>query len=319
LAIRDRSIRDRPILTDVYESRNDFRPEAGSVYVFGTSPEERSAHGQEWEAGAADVTFVRIISQTSDDFEVELKGALRRVSLRSSKQLESLFSGVGRAAVYLDITGLAHHVWAPLLRAALAIGAAVKAVYVEPQDYSFSQLPTEGEIFDLSERISGIAPIPGFASFREVPEDAVCFVPLLGFEGPRFAYLLEQVQPPGGKIVPVIGVPGFRPEYPFHTYQGNRLKLVETFAWKNARYAIANCPFSLFYTLQDIAADYPGDLLKIAPIGTKPHALGAVLYVLLARPSAELVYDHPVRKATRTVGSARILVYHASSLGFPRA
>jgi hypothetical protein len=125
---------------------------------------------------------------------------------------------------------------------------------------------------------------------------------------------VEQVQPPGRKIVPVIGVPGFRPEYPFHTYHGNTLPLRQTVSWKNVRYAIANCPFSLLYVLQDIAAEHPLDLVKIAPIGTKPHALGAVLFALTSPRRVELVYDHPVRKATRTIGRSRILVYHVSAL-----
>ena len=70
------------------------------------------------------------------------------------------------------------------------------------------------------------------------------------------------------------------PEYPFYAYHGNRSALTETQAWKDVRFAIANCPFSLYYLLEDVAYDYPGDMLKIAPIGTKPHALGAILFAL---------------------------------------
>jgi hypothetical protein len=58
----------------------------------------------------------------------------------------------------------------------------------------------------------------------------------------------------------------------------------------------------------------PVDLLKIAPIGTKPHALGAVLFCLSRPDSVELVYDHPIRKANRTIGASRLLVYTISSL-----
>ena len=203
-----------------------------------------------------------------------------------------------------------------MLKSALSTGREVRVVYTEPFEYAFSKAPTEGEIFDLSERITGVAPIPGFTSLAEDAEDEICFVPLIGFEGTRFAYLLEQVQPPGRKIIPVVGVPGFRPEYPFHTYQGNTLPLRQTMAWKNVRYAIANCPFSALYALEDIASEHPLDVLKIAPIGTKPHALGAVLFVLTTRRRVELVYDHPIRKATRTHGKNRALVYHVSSLFF---
>jgi hypothetical protein len=63
-----------------------------------------------------------------------------------------------------------------------------------------------------------------------------------------------------------------------------------------------------------IASQHPLDVLKIATIGTKPHALGAVLFSLLSPRSIELVYDHPIRKASRTEGSARVLLYEVSAL-----
>lgn len=306
-------IRDRPLLTDLYESVDLFTPQEGSTYVFGVSVEDRSAHSQEWEGKAKDVAFVRVLDQTPSTFTVERNGIPTEVSLRSGKQLRQFWAQNQQKINYVDITGLSHHLWAPLVRTGLAMGLQLSAVYVEPAEYRFSTTPTEGEIFDLSEKISGIAPLPGFASLIETEEEDVCFVPLLGFEGTRLAYIVEQVQPPGGKIVPVIGVPGFRPEYPFYTYHGNRSILTETRAWKNVRFAIANCPFSVYYLLEDIATEHPRDLLKIAPIGTKPHALGAILYIITSRRPVELVYDHPIRKAQRTEGTARLLVYHVSA------
>ena len=33
-------------------------------------------------------------------------------------------------------------------------------------------------------------------------------------------------------------------------------------------------------SLRAIAGDYPDHLLKVAPLGTRPHALGAVLFAL---------------------------------------
>ena len=79
------------------------------------------------------------------------------------------------------------------------------------------------------------------------------------------------------------------------------------------RFATANDPFSLYYLLQDIADENRDDLLKIAPIGTKPHALGAVLFAITNPQKVELVYDHPIRKAKRTQGFSRLLVYHVST------
>ncbi len=213
----------------------------------------------------------------------------------------------------MDITGLRHHVWATLIRSALETKQRVIAIYVEPHDYRASLTPTENQIYDLSDRIEGIRPLPGFARTRD-PGDNSCFVPLLGFEGTRVSYIISQLEPPGGKIIPIIGVPGFRPEYPFAAYLGNRTHLLQTQAWKKIRYASANCPFDLFYLLEDIHKEYEGHVLKIAPVGTKPHALGGILYAIANPRRVELVYDHPIRKAERTAGTARLLAYHISSL-----
>jgi len=311
------ALQTRPLLTRKFENAEDFIPPPRSVLVTGNSPEERSKYSSDWISKFVDVSLWSIEEQTQS--HIRLAGNTQEIQLRSEKQLAAFWADAGRRTLLIDITGLAHHVWAPLLRAALATGRQVKVIYTEPFDYTFSKAPTEGEIFDLSERITGIAPLPGFTSLAEEDEDRICFIPLLGFEGTRFAYVLEEVQPPGGKIVPIIGMPGFRPEYPFHSFQGNTLPLRQTAAWKNVRFAIANCPFSLLYALEDVASDYPLDLLKIAPIGTKPHALGAVLFALTTRRRVELVYDHPVRKATRTSGKNRLLVYHVSALFFSTA
>jgi hypothetical protein len=214
--------------------------------------------------------------------------------------------------VYLDITGLPHHVWAALLRELSAASTDVRVTYVEPADYIFSRAPTEGTIFDLSEEIGGIAPLPGFARLADPePGEPVWFVALLGFEGTRFAHMLEQLQPPAERIVPVIGVPGFRPEYPFYAYQGNRAPLVATGAWRRTEYCTANSPFDLAFRLQTLS-DGGASYLQIAVVGTKPHSLGAVLFAIRYPERCELVYDFPVRSPKRTVGAARQLVYHVS-------
>lgn len=307
------AVRDEPVLT-IETNISVFIPEPGSSYLFGTSVEERSAHSAEWESRAAGVHFIRLTEQQGAFFSAEIMGQQRKVLLRSREQLVQFWKDIPSDVVYFDITGLSHHIWAPLLRVGVGLKPRIIGVYVEPGDYRPSLTPTEGEIFDLSERILGIAPLPGFASLAESTDEDVCFVPLLGFEGTRFAYVMEHVQPAGGKTVPIIGVPGFKIEYPFYTYHGNRAPLTESRAWRNVRFARANCPFSVFYALQDIAATYPRDTLKIAPIGTKPHALGAVLYAMATLKPVELVYDHPIRKATRTAGTSRLLLYQLSAL-----
>ncbi len=312
-------INNRPIFTDVFPDLDSFRPEGNSAYIYSISPEERSEHSTNWEQASPDVMFVPVTGQGESEFTYEISGQKGTVRLRSGHDLRNFWRSLQRPKAYLDITGLEHQVWAPLLKSALSVGIQLSGVYIEPAGYRFSPLPREGDIFDLSERIKGVAPLPGFASLGEAPEEDVTFVALLGFEGVRFKYCLETVQPPRNKIIPVIGVPGFQAEYPFYTYDGNRPVLDETGAWKNARFARANCPFSVYYVLEEIAAAHPLDVIKIAMIGTKPHSLGAVLFSLLSPRSVELIYDHPIRKAARTEGKGRVLLYQISAMSFSAA
>lgn len=302
-------MRDRPLLTRTFTSADAFVPEPDSVYLHALSAEERSSHTAALRPRCSDVSFLEL--DCSKDSAIAIKGdtSAADVSLRSERQLSEFWHRFGRTRSYLDITGLPHHVWAPLIRAAIARKVPVSAVYVEPSRYTFSPSPTENEIFDLSERISGIGPLPGFTVLGTTNDDDTCLVALLGFEGTRFAHIREHVQVANENIVPVIGVPGFRPEYAFHAYLGNRIVLSDTKAWRNVRFARANCPFSLYFLLDDISRSRPRHSLKIAPIGTKPQALGAVLFALLGGRSVELVYDHPIRKAQRTSGTDRLLIY----------
>jgi hypothetical protein len=308
-------IRNRPIFTDVFESIEAFVPEPDTSYIYGFSPEARSARSLDWERACVDVNFVRVMEQHDESFLYDHGGHSSVVKLRSGFDLRGFWRNLGRRKAYVDITGLEHRVWAPLIKTALAAGVHLSAVYSEPAAYRFSPAPREGDIFDLSERITGVSPLPGFASLAESEdEEQVTFVALLGFEGIRFKYCLEQVQPPRGRIIPVVGVPGFQAEYPFYTYDGNRPVLDETGAWNNVQYARANCPFSLFYLLEDIAAAKTLDVIKIAIIGTKPHALGAVLFSILSPRSVELIYDHPIRKPSRTEGAGRVLLYQVHAM-----
>jgi hypothetical protein len=306
----------QPILTETFESVLSFVPPKGSAYLFADNGETRSRHIQSWLGAAEGVEFVEITRQGGGSFD----SGDRTYALRRSVDVESFVRSISSPIVYVDITGLRHAVWAPLIKALFFAGKELRATYVEPDAYRRSVAPLEGQIYDLSTSIEGIAPLPGFTvlTSRGSSDDDFLFLPLLGFEGVRFKYLIEQVQPKNDSVIPIIGVPGFKTWYVFETYFGNAPALRETSSWRQARYAPANCPFSCFYLLRDIAGEYPQKTLKVAPIGTKPHALGAILFALAAPTPIEIVYDNPIRKAGRTQGVDRLFVYYISSvLGSP--
>ena len=191
-------ISNRPIFTDKYDDLASFTPDGNSAYIFGRSVEERSERSEEWDRKCNDVLFVPITEQKDSEFTYVAEGN-KVVRLRSGIDLRDFWRSLERPKVYLDITGLDHHVWAPLFKSALSVGVQVFAMYLEPAAYRFSPLPREGDIFDLSERIKGMAPLPGFATLGEARhEEEVTLVVLLGFEGVRFKYCLACIIHEGG-------------------------------------------------------------------------------------------------------------------------
>jgi len=305
-------IRDQPVLTEVYSDAEQFRPKKDSAYVCGLFSEHRVPKIHTWEADSPDVLVARVIDQQTNEITVSMKGGVSTVPLRSTTHLKDFWCVVNRQSAYLDITGLAHHVWAPLLKSALSHGTRLDVVYREPMGYRFSITPTEGEIFDLSERITGIAPLPGFASLRDPMVITSVSYPCSGSRGHGWHIYWSKFSRQGRRSSQSLASPVSVWSILFFTYLGNQSPLVTTKAWKSVRFATANNPFSLFYLLGDISQHFPSEQLKIAPIGTKPHALGAVLFALTQPSRVELVYDHPLRRKDRTQGTARVLVYHVS-------
>jgi len=306
------SLADRPRFTEIHASGTYALPEP-SLYVSGRSGEDRSQHAKQLAERSPGSTFVDVDESESGGIVVVDGSTSTDIALRSKSALSAFWTKYELPA-YLDVTGLTHPVWASLLRGAFVAGIDLRVVYVEPARYRFNRIRTDGELFDLSVKFDGIGPLPGFLSLAEPDEDNVVFVPLLGFEGPRLSMVLNHVEVPRERIFPVVGVPGFQPEFVFYAYQGNRLPLEETSSWMAVEYAAANCPFSLFYALEDIASQHAGSFMRVAPIGTKPHGLGAVLFALANPNRVELIYDHPVRREGRTTGAARLLVYHVAAL-----
>ena len=304
---------ERPRFTEIYPSES-FMLSEPSLYVSGRSSEDRSLHSSSLAGRCPSSSFVEIDEATPGSITVTGGGeAVATISLRSGARLADFWRKTS-IPCYLDITGLTHPTWAALLRGALQADVDLRVVYVEPIRYRFNRIRTQGELFDLSVGFDGIGPLPGFLSLAEPDEEDVVLVPLLGFEGPRFSMVLNQVEVPRQRIFPIIGVPGFQAEFIFYAYQGNRLPLEETQSWMNVEYAAANCPFSVFYLLENMLARDQRFFMRVAPIGTKPHGVGAVLFALAHPDRVEIIYDHPVRRVGRTAGAARLLVYHVSAL-----
>ncbi|WP_426279954.1 hypothetical protein [Sphingomonas sp. NFX23] len=304
------TIRLRPLFTTEFEGPLDLALLPGGTYIYSTGEEPRSKFSQHLHSSYPTTTFVKVTSESSGSFSTDLAGH-GVIHTRRRAPIETMLLKLPDP-IYLDITGLDHATWAPFVRVCIEAGRELMVVYMEPASYSSTSQPDRGIIYDLSERIGGIRPLPQFAKLEDRRPSEACFVPLLGFEGARFLHMLNEVDPSHGKVFPVLGIPGFMPHYPLDSVVANAVGLEQEKAIRNLSYAKSNCPFSLYYEIERISKIRPDDLLRVGLIGTKPHALGAVLFAIANDDRTEIVYDNVLRRAGRTRGVRRCLVYSAS-------
>jgi hypothetical protein len=305
-----KAIADYFSVSSEYQDISEIPFPEGSVLLHGANHEERSLLSKDFEIRNPNVNIVFIDEFEDENIKLSPFEAEDTLNLRSRSDSDKFTRYLDGKNVYIDITGLTHSVWAWIVRSMLLReNGTFFVIYSEPGEYRLHDSPLDGQIFDLSEKIVGISPLPGLALLTRFTSDNFLFMPLLGFEGARLAHIMEDVQPIRELTFPVIGVPGFQHEYPFYTYQGNRLPLDRDEIWMNWRYEKANCPASIYILGETLLSEYPAKKLRIAPIGTKPHALGAVLLKLAYPSKVDIVYDHPIRKKGRTKGTSKTLCY----------
>lgn len=244
-----------------------------------------------------------------DDALCEIGGYGPVVNLFEVDELHA-FANSLEGVVAVDLTSLEHRIWAPIVKTFVELNREFIALYAEPDDYRRSEdLP--GAIYDLS-TARGIEPLPGFARLARRSDDEGYFAPLLGFEGARLSHIFDQEEVEISRTSPVIGSPGFRIEYPAYAYLANRDTLSLDRMDQRVEFARAGCPFEAYRAIERIHSRTGGAYLRVAPIGTKPHALGAILYAIRHKELIELIYDNPVRSTGRTRGARGVYVYEVS-------
>lgn len=300
------------LYTKIWEDLSTVMLTKGALYLYACDPEDRSRHcATILSANNQDINFVELGIDNQDQMIIRHSNEV--ISLSSPASVNTFFAAYNPTIIYIEVTGMSCRLAAPLMKYAIENKRDVRVVYSEPHGYLLDEFKNEGVDHDLSESFDGVNPLPGFAVVLPHRVEPI-FVTMLGFEGGRLKYLITTQQPSYEKIRPVVGVPGYRVEYPMETYWGNRNSLKTTKAWEHMEYAEANSIVDSYLTLKKISYDNRNPDMVVAPIGTKPHAIGAILYAIKNPSKVELLYDNPKRSVHRTHGIGKVLVCNVTKL-----
>lgn len=174
-------------------------------------------------------------------------------------------------------------------------------LYVEPREYNAprEEIAIHRRDFDLSDEIVGYTAVPGWAFILDeaVPQQIVFCV---GYEGHRLDQAFEQLNINPDHSTVVLGVPAFRPGWEMNTFANNIRVMRERKIRGGVEFCAADNPAAVFDLLAERHRAASGrQQIFVAPIGTKPHGIGAALFASIF-DGVGILYDHPKRRADRT-------------------
>jgi hypothetical protein len=187
----------------------------------------------------------------------------------------------------------------------------VFGLYTEPIQYKTLAGPLFEETFDLTEEFIPFKALPGFVRAYDRDKEKLLLV-FMGFEGRRFLKVFEEVNPKQRHTHAVFGIPAYQPGWQYLTLGSNQQALETSRAVLHR--AEANNPFDAYEIAQLVLDNYPDAQLILAPIGTKPHAVGSAIFASRHQETI-IAYDFPIKhKLFRTEGIGKSSVYNLTEL-----
>lgn len=233
-------------------------------------------------------------------------------------QVEDLVGALKRhkhKKVLVEATTLGFAELALVCRAFTQLDAiVVDFLYLEPKSYKGNSNPSviNKRDFELSNEFVGYRPIPGLCySLEEEADHLVVF--LLGFEGQRMQRALEDLPINRSACCAVFGLPAYQVGWETNAFANNVDTLYDIRGGRGIHFFGADNPKAVLQLLLRLAeGKTPGQRMFVAPTGSKPHGIGAALFVALDE-SIGILYDHPQKSAGR---SKEISFWHLFTVPF---
>ncbi len=197
----------------------------------------------------------------------------------------------GGKRLALDISCFTKPYFFALLRYLTDFAGATRLTvfYTEPVSYML-----QGGVYHSTTGSLSIIEVPGYPGMQSGTTRKTLVV-LLGFDGELSSFIHEHVSP--DELLVVNGFPAYYPKFK-NTSLVSSERIVSS-AGTQRYYVAANNPFETFNLLWNLKRKKPGAFFNVAPLGTKPMALGACM-LGLACPSVRIVYPLPERYAEKT-------------------
>jgi hypothetical protein len=231
-----------------------------------------------------------------DTFELEVN----RKTYQADRA-EDAFASLGSGRILLEATTLGFAEVYLACRAIRARGVkTLSLLYVEPLEYSAprGQLLRRRD-FELSDEVPGYIPVPGATILLEDyrVQRGVFF---LGYEERRLDRAMEDHPIVPARSAVVFGVPAFQPGWEMNAFANNARVLRDRNISGGVHFCGAENPLAAYEVLAQVNRECGvEEEMFIAPIGTKPHGIGAALFAA-EHPEVGILYDHPKRKQNRT-------------------
>jgi len=109
------------------------------------------------------------------------------------------------------------------------------------------------------------------------PSKAI-LISFLGFENNRLGRIMESDDGARYKrYIPILGLPAFNPSWENISLRRHHQELKNI---RDVKFAPANNPYETYQVLDNIYKNNFNETLFLAPIGTKPHGIGAIIFLI---------------------------------------
>lgn len=244
-------------------------------------------------------------------FDIDANGFFIDDVAQSTGAIRQLLRGIG--SILIDATTLTYPEILILLDAANKEKVKeISFLYVEPEEYrrTIGSL-SDYRSFSLSEN-SMYKSVPKFTvNLNAISKGRVVF--FLGYEEARLAQAFEQEENLNRwSKSAVFGVPPFSYSMELDAFANNSKFVDEQF---QLHFIAASSVSSSYALLKELRTnDKEGNPILVVPIGTKPHAIGAALFVIehQAGEEAVTIFDHPRRTSGRSLNVRRWHLYRVT-------